>query len=54
MYLNPCRFSQFSPKSPPQNKNKKKKKSVSVNFSHTLFSLLPAHTNFLMQAVVWL
>jgi hypothetical protein len=30
-----------------------KDKTVLFNFSHALFSLLPTHDNFLMQALVW-
>jgi hypothetical protein len=31
-----------------------KQNNVSVNWSHALFSLLTAHDNFAMQALVWL
>jgi len=31
-----------------------KKKTVSVNFSHAVFSLLFIHDNLVMQALVWL
>jgi hypothetical protein len=33
---------------------KKKKMIVSVNFSHALLSVLPAHDNLVMQVSVWL
>jgi hypothetical protein len=31
-----------------------KKKTLSVNFSHAMFSLLSTHDNLVMQALVWI